>query len=649
MSERKFSKNESKQQHQGQDLIENLRRNIGIRQNDQTSRIPTNIQSQISQQIPPPSPLPPPPPPPPLPPRILSSKKIVMSPVEYLEYVAAREEFAPHALSATTSISNIATTTTSTIPSTPSTDHINLSSINIYPHKLKQKQQEEDEEGGFSTSSKTKFLTFPSLHVAGNIDNNTQQQQQQYYKQQQHYNSIASSSKTNNTYPTEISPSLQENFSRFSYSDDYMLPTKRNSLPLSPLDEVKNQIADLQLNSSPTPPLPQRVISQERITQGVIPHERISQGAIPQEILISQKQKQKMPIYQYNDLTPPDVLTQLQPPSSPRSSNKNNSIIISRVNTPSTSTLSGLTKNISRHSSPKFESVPRIITGFTAQVQSSNSPLKQEFRNSIRNSNNDDDDDDDDADHDYFFLNPDRYNSNNSNNSNYNFDSQISQKTYQRHGFHKNDISSIERDSIDSINLLAGVGNPIMQTELRLDSSWRKGEDRDDSLLNINNNEDEDDVKIDIDYSPITSRGIQIPQNVYIPKNQRKKYIKNNITGEGGGEISEFREFPEENGDHDNDITQQPPEKNEEKYLKKKPKQGTFFLFIGILAISLMIIILFIISKRIPSLGTFKWLSGEEVTITHVHSPTSTTSIASITPTTSIASIITPTTSVAAT
>ncbi|CAG8567675.1 2415_t:CDS:1, partial [Diversispora eburnea] len=118
-----------------------------------------------------------------------------------------------------------------------------------------------------------------------------------------------------------------------------------------------------------------------------------------------------MPIYQYdrskennNDLIPPNILTQLQSPSSPTSNKNNNStIIISRVNTPSTSTLSGLTKNISRHSSPKFESVPRILTGFTAQVQSSDSPLRQEFRNSIKkltttknNYNNGDGDNDDD-------------------------------------------------------------------------------------------------------------------------------------------------------------------------------------------------------------------------------------------------------------
>ncbi|CAG8542250.1 hypothetical protein C2G38_2254233 [Gigaspora rosea] len=134
-------------------------------------------------------------------------------------------------------------------------------------------------------------------------------------------------------HPTYLSnPGIIEQY----ITQPYIPQTIETSLPLSPLDEVQNKMADLQ-----TVPSHQITISSNNLQ---FQNASIGMTEVTAHLLSEQENIDHSSI-----LTLPGVT---------------------------------MTKNRSRINTPTIENIPRIKSGYTAQIQTSNTPLRQEFRKS---------------------------------------------------------------------------------------------------------------------------------------------------------------------------------------------------------------------------------------------------------------------------
>ncbi|KAF0501242.1 hypothetical protein F8M41_020099 [Gigaspora margarita] len=134
-------------------------------------------------------------------------------------------------------------------------------------------------------------------------------------------------------HPTYLSnPEITEQYITQSYIPQII----ETSLPLSPLDEVQNKMADLQ------------TVPSNQIT--TYSHNPQFQNAI-----IGMSEVTAHSLSQQENIDHPSILT-----------------------------LPGvtMTRNRSRIDTPTIEKIPRIRSGYTAQIQTSNTPLRQEFRKS---------------------------------------------------------------------------------------------------------------------------------------------------------------------------------------------------------------------------------------------------------------------------
>ncbi|CAG8597363.1 1092_t:CDS:1, partial [Racocetra fulgida] len=134
------------------------------------------------------------------------------------------------------------------------------------------------------------------------------------------------------TYPSN--PEMNEQY----LSQSYIPQAAEISLPLSPLDEVRSKMVDIQ-----TVPSHQLMIYSHRPQFQNISIE-MTEGTIHSSASSSQQEN-----IAPSSLTLPGVT---------------------------------MTRNRSRIKNPKIENMPQIRSGFTAQIQTSNTPLRQEFRES---------------------------------------------------------------------------------------------------------------------------------------------------------------------------------------------------------------------------------------------------------------------------
>ncbi|CAG8541855.1 17228_t:CDS:2 [Acaulospora morrowiae] len=141
------------------------------------------------------------------------------------------------------------------------------------------------------------------------------------------------------------------------------------SLPLSPLDEMKNQFADLQTTPSSQFSWTTTEMSDahssvsSRFPQHQHPHQHVDNERR------QQTDKTKSPAPYTGE---PEISNDI-------GSISNKDDISISTSSPIIPPGLLLNKNRSRHSTPKLESVPSIQVGYTAQIQRSDSPLRQEF------------------------------------------------------------------------------------------------------------------------------------------------------------------------------------------------------------------------------------------------------------------------------
>ncbi|CAG8599555.1 5584_t:CDS:1, partial [Acaulospora colombiana] len=211
----------------------------------------------------------------------------IMSPVEYLEYVATKEEFSPSAIAAASSSSTTETSLVHTSPLEPTATASSPSTSVMTPK-----------------TSLPKIITSPSR--LGSLSNVNRSQ------------------------------------------------TAVQSLPLSPLDEVKNQLVDLQT-----------VPSSQMTTE-------ISDS--PTSTFV------QLPQHQYSSHLYRRPTNRMQPQTSYTSDPDNSTSNEGNTSSNNSSSLIPpgllLNKNRSRHSTPKLESGPTIQSGYTAQIHRSDSPLR---------------------------------------------------------------------------------------------------------------------------------------------------------------------------------------------------------------------------------------------------------------------------------
>ncbi|CAG8619570.1 22188_t:CDS:2 [Cetraspora pellucida] len=212
--------------------------------------------------------------------------------------------------------------------------------------------------------------------------------------------------------PTELSSSFGQYPTYPSNPEIIEQYISQSSLPLSPLDEVRSKMVDIQ----------------------TVPSHQIM-------IYSHNPQFQNVSIEMTEGMT-----------HSSSSQQRQENLVPSSLTLPSVT----MTRNRSRIKNPKIENMPQIRSGFTAQIQTSNTPLRQEFRESD-------------------IMSPTHL------------------KQLQSQSRHSNISTSFLRNSVSS-------NDSILQTEVRVAHG-----DPDDPLLNNQNR---------LNNSKITTRSVPFPQQL---------------------------------------------------------------------------------------------------------------------------------------
>lgn len=259
------------------------------------------------------------------------------NPVEYLEFVATQEQYAPKNLSLHQD----------SLPSSSQLQPTNEQFIHI-------KQ---------APSANVHYVISPDDIPQQNLTNTLLS------------NNKISNNNINNYNP--YFPPTEQQLQQF-YDNKHVT---YNPLPLSPLDGVayspnQYQVDDINRQiyqqSSQYPQYPQYQQSQQQSQQHSQQQpQRQSQQQPQQQSQQSQQSQQAQQFQRHDNINDND-------------DDVNQSSIDHSAVTPSPLSLPGLflSRNRSRISTPKIENLPKIPNAYTAQVQQSDSPLRTEFRNS---------------------------------------------------------------------------------------------------------------------------------------------------------------------------------------------------------------------------------------------------------------------------
>ncbi|RGB32106.1 hypothetical protein C1646_707446 [Rhizophagus diaphanus] len=284
------------------------------------------------------------------------------NPVEYLEFVAAQEQYAPKNLSLHQD----------SLPSSSQLQPTNEQFIHI-------KQ---------APSSNVHYFISPDDNPQQNLTNT------------QLSNNKISNNNINNYNP--YFPPTEQQLQQF-YDNKHVT---YNPTPLSPLDDVAHSPNQYQVDdvnrqiyqqSSQYPQYPQ-YLQYSQYPQYQQSQQQSQQHSQKQSQRQSQQQPQQQPQQkpQKQPQQQPQQSQQFQRHNNINDNDNNDDVNQSSIDhsavTPSPLSLPGLflSRNRSRISTPKIENLPKIPSAYTAQVQQSDSPLRTEFRNSDLDGSNSD-------------------------------------------------------------------------------------------------------------------------------------------------------------------------------------------------------------------------------------------------------------------